>query len=122
MFEVRILIGGGLAFLIGFGAPLVVETAQPLGIQRHEKAGLACGACHGENPPQNTVPTARCVQCHGEYTALARKTEKVVPNPHAPTPHSGPTDMPECDSCHHIHKPSQDSCLQCHETFNFRTP
>jgi len=107
---------------MGLGGSVILTAAEPLGIQRHEKAGLACGGCHNENPPRVKAPTGRCVQCHGEYPALASKTARVIPNPHAPTPHSTPADMPECDTCHHIHKPSQDSCAQCHDTFNFKTP
>ncbi|MFB3819274.1 MAG: cytochrome c3 family protein [Candidatus Methylomirabilales bacterium] len=115
------LAAAALLALLAFPARLPAQDPL-LGIHRHEKAGIACAGCHVEKPPAAKVTTAQCLACHRDYPALAQRTADVVPNPHAPTPHSTPTEMPECDSCHHIHKPSQDSCAGCHDTFTYRTP
>lgn len=102
--------------------PARAAEEKPLGAARHERRGIACAGCHAESPPRQKVSTARCLACHGDYPSLAKRTAAVSPNPHAPTPHSTPASMPPCEDCHHMHKPSQDSCLACHDTFNYKTP
>jgi hypothetical protein len=82
---------------------------------KHKAAGLECNGCHVEAPSK--APDMKvCLKCHGPYDALAAKTEKVNPNPHAS--HLGEED---CDSCHHGHKASVDRCGRCH-AFGFKVP
>jgi hypothetical protein len=102
--------------------PLWGQSAQPAaGLERHQKAGLTCQGCHKEAPPKVMVPDAQCMTCHGDLAKLIEKSNKAVPNPHA-SPHLNPGDQPKCDECHHIHKPSEVSCTNCHEEFKFRIP
>ncbi len=83
----------------------------------HKNAGVTCDQCHRENPPSSPVPTPICFQCHGSYEKLAEQTENTKPhNPHAS--HEGNLD---CETCHHVHKPSVNYCAKCH-TFGFKDP
>jgi fumarate reductase flavoprotein subunit len=84
--------------------------------EKHKAAGIECAGCHKESPPKAQVETPSCAACHGDYVALAAKTEKKHPNPHAS--HQG--EMP-CESCHHSHARSVDYCSQCHD-FGFKVP
>jgi fumarate reductase flavoprotein subunit len=83
---------------------------------RHRGAGIECTSCHTEKPPAQAVESATCIACHGAYAALAAKTEKTHPNPHAS--HQG--ELP-CESCHHVHARSVDYCSQCHD-FGYKVP
>jgi hypothetical protein len=59
----------------------------------------------------------QCFSCHGNYDKLADKTDgKGSHNPHAS--HNG--DLP-CESCHHVHKASENFCAGCHQ-FEFKVP
>lgn len=91
------------------------------GLERHLKAGLNCQSCHAESPPKEMVPGMKCMTCHGDLAKLVQKSSKAVPNPHA-SPHLSPGETPKCEECHHIHKPSEVSCLKCHEDFKLKTP
>lgn len=110
---VALVLGALLA--MGFAAGAWAAEAEQLG-KRHEKHGVACAGCHRENPPAVLVPTAACLACHGGHAAVANKTAKKHPNPHAS--HQGEI---ACESCHHAHRPSVDHCAQCHD-FGFKTP
>lgn len=87
---------------------------------RHAKKDVTCQGCHQETPPSKSVTTDTCLKCHGNPSAVIQKTEKVVPNPHA-SPHESPTDM-KCESCHHMHKASQNACARCHAEIIFKVP
>jgi hypothetical protein len=99
-------------------------TAGPAGdaflADKHQKANVNCQGCHEESPPAKLAPTAACMKCHGDMAKLISKTSKRVPNPHA-SPHEPPAET-KCESCHHVHKKSENSCVQCHEEFVFRVP
>jgi hypothetical protein len=64
---------------------------------KHKAMGLECAACHKESPPKDPVPASVCMGCHGDAAAMAQKTAKKSPNPHA---------APElnCTMCHKAHK------------------
>jgi hypothetical protein len=83
---------------------------------KHKNAGIDCNGCHKENPPKEKVPTAMCMNCHGNYAKLAEQTQKGEHNTH--DTHLGELD---CDKCHHSHKPSADLCGKCHN-FSLKTP
>jgi len=111
----------GITFL-AIGLPAVSGAQQPPGtaplLQKHLGAGLNCAACHKENPPSTPVKMDKCLTCHGgNYDKLADMTEgKGERNPHAS--HNG--DL-ACESCHHVHKPSENFCAQCHQ-FELKVP
>jgi hypothetical protein len=84
---------------------------------KHANKGVTCNNCHKEISSKSLVPTETCLKCHGgNYEALAEKTKKVDPNPHAS--HKGDLG---CESCHHVHKESVDRCGACHD-YNFKVP
>lgn len=111
-----------LGFAVALAAAAALAGAQPAKAPSprlddvHKAKGLACAACHKENPPAKLVGTAQCRSCHGDFKALAKKTEHTEPNPHQS--HQGEQD---CAECHHVHKPSEDNCAKCHVT-NWRVP
>lgn len=88
--------------------------------EKHKAKSVDCAGCHKESPPAKAVPGTVCVKCHGDQAKLAQLTIKVTPNPHA-SPHLNPGDPLVCEECHHVHKPSENSCNKCHE-FKFKTP
>jgi fumarate reductase flavoprotein subunit len=107
----------GIALFIAIGnfSPLSADGAKLL-VERHKAAGIECSSCHKETPPKEAVTTAVCTGCHGDYDTLARRTEKVEPNPHES--HEGKID---CGACHHSHKASENYCARCH-AFGFKVP
>ena len=82
----------------------------------HAKLNVQCISCHKQGADQATVRKEQCLACHGSYMALAKRTEKVNPNPHYN--HFGDRD---CSTCHKGHSPSVTSCDQCHK-FDLRVP
>lgn len=88
------------------------------GLNKHQSAGVSCQNCHTETPPSIVVPDNQCLSCHGDLAQLVEKTNKAYPNPHA-SPHIEPGNIPKCNDCHNIHKPSTVNCLQCHPEFKF---
>jgi hypothetical protein len=109
--------------LIVLAAPQLHAEAQSSGtapgalFAKHNGAGITCAMCHKENPPAVPVQMDTCLGCHGPYTALADKTDKLEANPHGN--HNGEL---ACSSCHHMHKPSENYCIQCHTQYDFRVP
>lgn len=87
-------------------------------LARHQAAGQTCTACHTEQPPQAKPANASCLGCHGDQAAIAAKTVKADPNPHAP-PHLEKGGTQTCGDCHSIHKQSEVSCSDCHRGFTF---
>ena len=65
-----------------------------------------------------TAPVRKdaCHACHGSYEKLAKRTEKVTPNPHYN--HFGDRD---CSTCHKGHAKNVITCRQCHK-FDLKTP
>jgi len=83
---------------------------------KHNTAGIACEDCHKENSPKDQVPTAICIKCHGDQAKIAERTREIIPNPH--DSHLGNL---KCEFCHHIHKPSENYCMSCHD-FDYKVP
>ncbi len=78
----------------------------------HMLSDVGCGECHDGDSPEQAVKTEKCRDCHGEPAALEALTKDLEYNPHV-SPHYG-NDM-DCDMCHHLHKASENVCLECHE-------
>lgn len=76
----------------------------------HQDSGVACNGCHKTTPPKDDVESSACVGCHGGLAEVSKRTANLARNPHD-CPHMG--EVP-CESCHHGHKPSENTCLQCH--------
>ena len=106
---------------ISFVPSYSIEPAQnSLLADKHSKAGINCQGCDQETPPAKPVATVTCSKCHGNSETLAQRTQKMAPNPHA-SPHEASSAI-KCESCHHAHKPSENSCATCHSEFNFKVP
>ena len=103
------------ATFISFATWAAAEDPQNLATI-HAETGLACSACHMENPPAAAVGTEICTACHGLSAEIAERTAEIEPNPHAS--HKG--DLP-CASCHRAHEPSVDACAGCH-AWGYFTP
>jgi len=113
-----------LALTAGLAGALVIACATQLSaaddalLQIHQGAGLNCASCHSETPPQMPPPSDKCTGCHGDQAAVAARTKDLNPNPHAP-PHLAPGETQNCEECHHVHKPSEVTCTDCHHSFHF---
>lgn len=81
----------------------------------HGNAGIPCTACHQEAPPALATPDTTCVACHG---TMLDGPSALSPDPHR-SPHLGPGEIPACTECHHIHRPSEVTCVMCHRGFQF---
>ena len=87
-------------------------------LELHQSRGLTCISCHAESLPQKAPASSKCADCHGDEAAVANRTSNKTPNPHAP-PHLAPGETQNCEECHHVHKPSEVTCTDCHHSFNF---
>ena len=103
--------------VVGVFTSMLFAADAPLLADRHKSAGLACDACHKENPPKVAAPETACQGCHGSYEKVAQLTEQVTPH----NPHQSHEGELECGECHHAHKPSVDYCYKCHQ-FGFKVP
>ena len=91
---------------------------------RHLAKGMKCDACHETmqgGPMKREGPKKReaCVNCHGWYDAMAKKTTPADPdeqNVHAQ--HDGELD---CTVCHKGHKAGTNYCGKCH-MWEFKVP
>ncbi len=82
----------------------------------HKAMNVKCIACHVTGDKSVPVRKAACLKCHGSYADLAKRTEKLHPNPHYN--HFGDRD---CSTCHKGHQASVLTCDQCHK-FDLKTP
>lgn len=101
------------ALLLAFGTAGAAE--QPLA-NRHMAHGVDCVSCHGTKTPQPgaVVDNKNCLTCHQSYEALAKRTEKLEPNPHFS--HLGNV---RCSDCHSGHQQPKLLCNDCHK-FNMQ--
>jgi hypothetical protein len=81
----------------------------------HGKLGVSCRDCHGDKSPSQVPERETCLKCHKSYAAVAERTEKLKPNPHAS--HDGDV---SCMNCHSTHGTSRLYCIGCHNFTNFK--
>ena len=79
--------------------------------QVHKDAGITCAVCHKDKPSE-PVPTAVCAVCHANVTEPS-------PSGDLHNPHDSHMPFPDCSSCHHVHRPSENQCSNCHN-FEFK--
>jgi len=80
--------------------------------ERHKAAGIGCVQCHKEKPSA-PVSTGVCSGCHPNV-AKSETIRETLPNPH-----NAHMPFPDCTSCHHAHKSSENQCRSCHK-FDFK--
>ncbi len=81
----------------------------------HGKLGVSCKDCHGDTSQPQVPEREICLKCHKSYAAVAERTEKLKPNPHAS--HDG---WVACTNCHSTHGTSRLYCNGCHNFTNFK--
>ena len=86
----------------------------------HAKADIVCAGCHGKDIPKadDTVESARCLECHGPMDQLAKKTEPKDFKDR--NPHESHLGNIACTFCHKSHTESKVYCLQCHKNFDMK--
>lgn len=107
-----LLCWAGVAAILAAASPAAGQTLH----ERHQAAGVGCATCHAEAPPRAAPADAACTVCHG---AMRSRPASGGPDPHA-SPHLAPDEVPACQECHHVHRPSEVSCAACHRSFRFR--
>lgn len=100
---------------------------------KHSKAGIGCLECHQltdkqekENVTkfrsesyktslsQREYPNDFCLRCHGSYKEVAERTKNYQKKDLTQNPHESHNGEINCNLCHKSHKPSVDSCSECH--------
>lgn len=90
-----------------------VQAATPSMTVAGSHANLSCNSCH--TGKTFTAPAKEtCLTCHQSYEAVAKRTEKLTPNPHFS--HRG---QRECVACHSMHAKPHFECNDCH-TFSLK--
>lgn len=86
----------------------------------HAKADIICAGCHAKDLPKadDTVESARCLECHGPMDQLAKKTEPKDFKDR--NPHESHLGNIACTFCHKSHTESKVYCLQCHKNFDMK--
>ena len=126
-----------LAALLSVALPAPAQTLKP----HHAQAQLQCVACHGAGAAKGQLEppeTAACLACHGDRSALIKRTahtNKVVEEKDPATgrlvevvkdtnPHSGHHDRGrlDCTECHREHLKSTNLCALCHDTERLMKP
>jgi hypothetical protein len=101
------------AAIIGLSVSAGVFAADaPALADRHAQLGVKCEQCHKTAQPAEgaKVKNEACFECHENYESLAKKTEKLDPNPHKT--HLGNV---RCSDCHKGHSESVLMCNDCHK-------
>ena len=97
----------GMLCALALGVALSVPAAPAMTIAGSH-AALTCDVCHKDGafkaPAKET-----CLACHQSYEAVAKRTEKMNPNPHFS--HRGQRD---CTACHSMHNKPRFECNDCH--------
>lgn len=84
----------------------------------HHAKDVQCKDCHLVDKPTDAPAFKVCVDCHGPYEKIAKRTEKVEINPH--DSHLGPIDCLSCHGTHEVKEMKEVPCLECHTEFTFK--
>jgi hypothetical protein len=110
-----VLIGGLAIFsLLMFSISGIAQQKQEMK-DIHGKLGMSCKDCHGDKSLPQVPERETCLKCHKSYAAVAERTNKLKPNPHAS--HDGDV---TCTNCHSTHGTPRLYCNGCHEFTNFK--
>lgn len=100
-----------LSALLAVGATAPASAAETKAAGSH--ASLPCDTCH-KGGEMKAPEKETCLTCHESYAAVAKRTEKMNPNPHFS--HRG---EPQCSNCHSMHAKPRFECNDCH-TFDIK--
>lgn len=100
-------------FCFAFRAGGAVAGQNPFLADRHQASGLTCVSCH-DTKPKDSIEGDKCLGCHENYPAVAKRTSKLTPNPH--DNHMIELD---CLKCHFGHKVQVNYCQSCHSDMVF---
>lgn len=101
------------AMLLVITSGYVFAQDKPVLADRHKNSGLTCEACHDTNPKQ-AVEGDKCLGCHENSAAVAKRTINLQPNPHS----NHLLDI-DCTKCHVGHKAQVNYCQNCHSEMVF---
>ncbi len=93
-------------------------------IDKHKDKDIACESCHEKGLSHARPDDSTCINCHGSYAELAKKTEK-YDNPKAgiENPHKSHMGEARCTLCHKNHAASVLHCNECHSPkFDMKAP
>ena len=95
-------------------------TNSPYLDHSHQQKGFYCLGCHKNyvDEYEATDTQAQCVQCHGDYDEMIKKTANPA---YENNPHKSHFVDLKCSACHHGHKEFEDFCAKCHN-FGYRAP
>ncbi len=111
-------LAGAISGLLMAAPAVSAADAMPKVKPHHEKVLTDCGTCHTKENAIGgnafVVPKDEtCIACHGDYKALAKKTEGLdEPNPHSSHHYGAGV---SCTACHKEHEKSVVLCNDCHE-------
>lgn len=92
------------SFCLVFAGAASAASATPDLAQRHAQMNIKFPAAGVK------VNNDYCFKCHGSYETLAKRTEKLDPNPHRT--HLGNV---RCTDCHSLHGAPRNMCNDCHK-------
>jgi fumarate reductase flavoprotein subunit len=99
-----------------------VQIAQALTLREqgiHNEHQVTCKDCHLIEKPTSGKPQSKaCLDCHGPYEKVAKRTQKLPVNPHAS--HMGPVECLKCHSIHDLPDEFDGPCVECHTDFEFK--
>lgn len=113
MQKIAFLLSLLLCSVVGAASASALELVGDAG-KAHSAAKVECTSCHVDGLDK-AAPDKACMSCHGDYAAIAKATEKMIPNPHAS--HMGEL---RCTICHSAHKAPRVYCNECHTFDNLK--
>ncbi len=85
----------------------------------HNENKVTCKDCHMVEKPDTGKPVSQvCLDCHGPYDKVAKRTNKLHANPH--DSHMGPVPCLKCHSVHDMPDEFDGPCAECHADFEFK--
>ncbi len=107
-----------MGLLLWAGSPQLADAASFREEGIHNKEGVSCKACHLVDKPDKKPSSKECLDCHGSYDKVAKRTSKLHANPH--DSHLGPIDCLKCHSVHDLPEAFEGPCVECHADFEFK--
>lgn len=111
------LVLASIAAMMLYGGVAQALTLREQGIHNENK--VTCKDCHLVEKPDTGKPQSKvCLDCHGPYEKIAKRTSKLHANPH--DSHMGPVPCLKCHSVHDFPDEFEGPCVECHADFEFK--